>query len=165
MLKVGRRGQALPVPAAMAAEKYRVTRKGETQLSKLYYVWKADNAPTYDRSFDGKPLVVGETKVAKGFGVKGRSAFMFMADGRARRFRAVVAVNRIAKADGAARFRVQSEDFFANKVLWDSGKMTADSAPKEIDIDVKDVQCLMLVFEGEGAFGTWAEPRVTADGG
>ena len=164
MLKVGRPGRPLPLPAPIVANKYRVTRKGETPLSELYYVWKADNAPSYNRSFDGKPLAVGETQVAKGFGVKGRSAFMFMTDGRARRFRAVVAVNSIAKADGTARFRVQSEDFFANKVLWDSGKMTADSAPKEIDIDLKDVKCLMLVFEGEGALGTWAEPRVIADG-
>lgn len=164
MLKVGRPGRPLPLPVPIAASKYRVTRKGETPLSELYYVWKADNAPAYNRSFDGKPLAVGETQVAKGFGVKGRSAFMFMTDGRARRFRAVVAVNSIAKADGTARFRVQSEDFFANKVLWDSGKMTADSAPKEIDIDLKDVKCLMLVFEGEGALGTWAEPRVIADG-
>ncbi len=165
MLKVGRPGPPLPSPIPMAAEKYRVTRKGETLLSELYYVWKADNAPTYDRSFDGKPLVVGGTEVATGFGVKGRSAFMFLTDGRAHRFRAVVAVDRITKADGTARFRVQDEDFFANKVLWDSGKMTADSAPKEIDIEVKDVRCLMLVFEGEGAFGAWAEPRVIAGDG
>ncbi len=164
MLKVGRPGPLLPLPAAMPAEKYRITRKGGTLLSDLYYIWKADNAPTYNRSFDGKSLVAGETKVATGFGVKGRSSFMFMTEGRARRFRAVVAVNNITKPNGTARFRVQSEDFFANKVLWDSGKMTADTAPKEIDIDLKDVKCLMLVFEGEGAFGTWAEPRVIADG-
>ena len=45
-------------------------------------------------------------------------------------------------------------------MLWDSGKLAADYASKEIDIDVKNVDCLMLVFEGEQMFGNWSEARV-----
>ena len=56
-----------------------------------------------------------------------------------------------------------NEDFFANKVLWDSGHMTADSPPKEIDADLKGVQCLMLVFDGEKSLGAWAHARVIAE--
>ena len=53
-----------------------------------------------------------------------------------------------------------NEDFFANKILWDSGEMTEDSAAREINIELGDVQCLMLVFEGKGALGNWADAHV-----
>ena len=62
--------------------------------------------------------------------------------------------------DAKGRFRVYNEDFFANKVLWDSGQMTKDSVAREIDIELRDVQCLMLVFEGKEALGNWADARV-----
>ncbi len=47
-----------------------------------------------------------------------------------------------------------------NKVLWDSGEMTKGSPAKEIDIELKDVQCLMLVFDGDQVLGNWADARV-----
>jgi len=55
---------------------------------------------------------------------------------------------------------VYNEDFFANKVLWDSGEMTGDSTAKEINIELNNVQCLMLVFEGDKSQGNWANARV-----
>ena len=55
---------------------------------------------------------------------------------------------------------MQNEDFFSNKVLWDSKKLSKDSAAVDIDIDISGVQCLMLVFEGKDAFGNWANARV-----
>jgi hypothetical protein len=55
---------------------------------------------------------------------------------------------------------VQNGDFFSNKVLWDSRDMTKDTPPKEIDIALKDVQCLMLVFDGKNALGNWADACV-----
>jgi len=88
---------------------------------------------------------------------------MFKVTGRADRFRAIVAMDESSPEDTEGRFRVYNEDFFANKVLWDSGKMTKDSAAKEIDIELQDVQCLMLVFHGEKALGNWAEARVIAN--
>lgn len=53
-----------------------------------------------------------------------------------------------------------NEDFFANKVLWDSGDMTKESPAKEIDIELDNVRCLMLVFQGKDVLGNWAEARV-----
>jgi hypothetical protein len=35
-----------------------------------------------------------------------------------------------------------------------------DSPAKEIDIELKDVQCLMLVFDGKEVLGDWADARV-----
>jgi len=53
---------------------------------------------------------------------------------------------------------VQNEDFFSNKVLWDSKAMKKDS--NALDIDISGVKCLMLVLEGKDAFGNWANARV-----
>jgi len=85
---------------------------------------------------------------------------MFKVNGRADRFRAIAAMDKSSKENAKGRFRVYNEDFFANKVLWDSGEMTKDSPAKEIDIELKDVQCLMLVFDGKDVLGNWADARV-----
>jgi hypothetical protein len=89
---------------------------------------------------------------------------MFMVNGRADRFQAVVAIDQSSPEDAKGRFRVYNEDFFANKVLWDSGHMTADSPSRKIDVDLKGVQCLMLVFDGEDSLGVWGDARVIAEG-
>ena len=163
MIKVGRPGPPLPVPAPMPLRKYTVTRAGETQLSDLYYIWKAGNTPAYNTNYNGDPITVDERTFSKGFGCKGKSAFMFMVNGRADRFQAVVAMDKSSPDNAKGRFRVYNEDFFANNVLWDSHQMTTDSPAKEIDIALKDVQCLMLVFDGDSSFGNWADARVIVE--
>jgi len=96
----------------------------------------------------------------KGLGCKGKCAVMFKVDGLADRFRAIVAMGKSSREDAKGRFRVYNEDFFANQVLWDSGEMTKDSPAKEIDIELNDAQCLMLVFDGKDVLGNWADARV-----
>ncbi|MHC4518009.1 MAG: sialate O-acetylesterase [Planctomycetota bacterium] len=160
MIKVGRQGPPLPAPAPMPLEKYTVTRTGTTYLSDLYYIWKAGNAPVYDATFGDKPIRMAGKTFDKGLGAKGKCAVMFKVAGRADVFRATVAIDELSPKDAKGRFRVYNEDFFANKVLWDSGEMARDSAAKEIDIELEDVQCLMLVFAGEEALGNWADARV-----
>jgi alpha-galactosidase len=160
MIKVGRPGPPLPTPATMPLEKYTVTRKGTTYLSDLYYIWKAGNAPVYNTTYGGDPIrVVGQT-FKKGIGCKSKCAVMFKVNGRADRFRAVVAMDKSSKDNDKGRFRVYNEDFFANKVLWDSGEMTKDSPAKQINIELTDVQCLMLVFNGKEVLGNWADASV-----
>jgi len=85
---------------------------------------------------------------------------MFKVNGRSDRFRAIVAMDKSSKEDAKGRFRVYNEDFFANKVLWDSNQMTKESPAKGIDIELNDVQCLMLVFDGKDVLGNWADARV-----
>lgn len=163
MVKVGRPGLPLPTPSPMPLEKYTVTRKGETYLSDLYYIWKAGNAPIYNATYTGDPIRIAGQTFKKGLGCKSKCAVMFKVDGRADRFRAIVAMDKSSKENAEGRFRVYNEDFFANKVLWDSGKMTKDSPAKEIDIELKDVQCLMLVFDGKEVLGNWADARVISE--
>ena len=83
-----------------------------------------------------------------------------MAGGKAKRFQARVQIDPSSPVGSEGRFKVYNEDFFANKVLWDSKKMSRDAAALDIDIVISGVQCLMLVFEGKDAFGNWAEARV-----
>jgi len=163
MIKVGRPGPPLPTPVPMALDKYTVTRKGETYLSDLYYSWKAENAPVYDAAVNGGLIKVGSKTFKKGFGCKGKSAFMFKVNGLANHFRAVVAIDESYQGEGTGRFRIFSEDFFSNKVLWDSGEMTKDSPAKEVDIELEDVHCLMLVFDGDDVLGNWAEALVISE--
>jgi alpha-galactosidase len=160
MIKVGRPGPPLPTPSPMPLEKYTVTRKGETYLSDLYYIWKAGNAPVYNSAYGGDPIRVAGQTFKKGIGCKSKCAVMFKVNGRADRFRAVVAMDKSSKGNAKGRFRVYNEDFFANKVLWDSREMTKDSPPKQINIELQDVQCLMLVFDGKEVLGNWADARV-----
>ena len=75
---------------------------------------------------------------------------------KADRFKAVVGLDDSYSGDGTGRFRVLNEDFFGNRVLFNSGKMTKDSPAKNIDLDVKGVKCLLLVFEGRNVLGNWA---------
>ena len=160
MIKVGRPGPPLPTPATMPLGKYTVTRKGATYLSDLYYIWKAGNAPIYNATYGGDPIRIAGQTFKKGIGCKGKFAVMFKVDGRADRFRAIVAMDKSSKEDANGRFRVYNEGFFANQVLWDSGEMRKDSPAKEIDIELKDVQCLMLVFDDDEVLGNWADARV-----
>ncbi len=163
MIKVGRPGPPMPAPEPMPLEKYTVTRSGRTYLSDLYYIWKAGNATAYDVSFGGEPIQIREHNFDKGLGVKGKCAVMFKVGDRADRFSAIVAMDESSPQEAKGRFRVYNEDFFANKVLWDSGQMTKDSVPKAIDIELRDVDCLMLVFEGKEALGQWADAHVISD--
>ncbi len=163
MIKVGRLGPPLPGPLPMPLEKYTVTRKGKTYLSDLYYSWKAENAPVYDASVNGEPIRVGGKMFEKGFGCKGKSAFMFKINGRADYFRAVVSIDESYHGEDVGRFRVFNEDFFANKVLWDSGEMTKDSLAREVEVELEDVHCLMLVFDGDDVLGNWADAYVISE--
>jgi len=162
LLKIGRPGPPLPAPKPMPLDKYTVTRPGTTWLSDLYYIWKSGNAPVYDGAFGGGPIQIGGRVFKKGFGCKAKCSVMFKLNGRADRFHATVALDPASPEKAEGRFRVYDGDFFSNRVLWDSGKLTPGSAPKTIDVSVKDVQCLMLVFSGKDALGQWAGARVVA---
>lgn len=160
LLKIGRIGRPLPAPKPMPLEKYTVTRVGTTYLSDLYYIWKADSTPVYDATFGGRLMKIDGKTIKRGLGCQGKCSVMFKLNGKADRFRAVASVDLSSKVGGTGRFRVYDGDFFTNRVLWDSGKMTTDNPSKEINIDVKNVACLTLVFEGEQMFGNWGNARV-----
>ena len=83
-----------------------------------------------------------------------------------------VALDESYQGENEGRFRIYHEDYFGNRVLWDSGKMTKDSPAKEFDIELDNYNCLMLTFDGRNikdgkrandVLGVFADPRVIAD--
>jgi alpha-galactosidase len=165
LIKIGKTGPPLPSPTPVPFEKFNVTHDGETYLSDLYYIWKVgDNGPLSDTSYGGGAIAVDGEEYAKGLGCTDGVTFIYMVNGRADRFRAVVGLDDSYEGDGDGRFTVYNGDFFSNNVLWESGKMTKSTAAKEIDIDLEGVKCLMLKYDGDLVPGNWANARVIAGG-
>jgi len=157
LIKVGSTGPPLPAPEPVTEDKYMVTKTGLTYLSDLYYIWKKGNVPVSDKNYNSNPITIDGVKHKKGLGCRGNCRIMYKLNNKADRFKAVVGLDDSYDGDGTGRFRAYNEDFFGNRVLFDSGKMNKDSAPKNIDIDVREVNCLLLVFEGDKVFGNWAD--------
>ncbi len=169
MLKIGKPGAPLPMPAPMPLEKYTITRKGVTSLCDLYYAWREKNAPVYNKTLAGEPIKIAGKIHPKGFGCKSEARFMFAGTERGDRLRATVALDASYQGENEGRFRVFHEDYFGDRVLWDSGPMTKDTAAKEIDIALENYNCLMLVFEGKSketgkkagdVLGVFGNPRI-----
>jgi alpha-galactosidase len=172
MLKIGKKGKPLPTPEPMALEKYTITRQGVTSLSDLYYAYRDYSIPVYNKTYGGNPIVINGKTFDKGFGVRSRAAFMFAGTERGDRLTGTVALDPAYEGDNQGRFRIFHEDYFGNRVLWDSGQMIKDSPAKTFDIDLKQYNCLMLTFDGRdietgrGAsdvLGIFGDPRIIAD--
>jgi hypothetical protein len=166
LLKIGTPGRPpLPLPKAVAPAKYMVVRNGKTYLSDLYYVWRSGPAaPRYNSNSEGQPILIGGTPYQRGFGFKGRCLAMFKLNGKAHRFKAVVGLDAACQSDDSCRFKVRNLDPIGpTSLLYDSGKMTKDTAPKTVDVDVSGVDCLILECESKKALGNWAEAYVVVD--
>jgi alpha-galactosidase len=155
LIKVGATGSPIPAPEPVPLDKYTVTKSGITYLSDLYYIWKNNNGTTSDTNYRGNPITINGVTYEKGLGCRGATKVMYKLN-NADRFKAVVGLDDSYSGDGTGRFRVLNEDFFGNRVLFNSGRMTKDSPAKNIDLDVKGVKCLLLVFEGRNVLGNWA---------
>ena len=166
LLKIGTPGRRpLPLPKAVAPAKYMVTRKGKTYVSDLYYVWRSgQDAPRYDSNFEGRPIVLSGTPYPRGLGFKGRCLAMFKLNGKAHRFRAVIGLDHASQGDESCRFKLRNLDPIGpTSLLFDSGTMTRDTAPKPVDLDVTGIDCLILECESKNALGNWADAHVVAD--
>ncbi len=87
---------------------------------------------------------------------------MYKLNGKARKFKATIALDDSYTGGETGRFRIYNEDFFGNRVLFDSGKMEPGAAPKIVDLDVTGVVILLLSFEGKDVPGNWADARAIA---
>jgi hypothetical protein len=89
---------------------------------------------------------------------------MFKLNGKAHRFRAVIGLDDACQADDSCRFKLRNLDPIGpGSLLYDSGAMTRDTAPKTVDLDVTGIDCLILECDGKKALGNWADAHVVAD--
>ena len=122
---------------------------------------KYGKAPHYDSNPAGDSISIGDERYGKGISTENGTILLYKMAGNSFRFRAMVGVDDAYDGAETGRFRVLEEDAFGGKVLFDSGKMTKGSKPKQIDIDVRGMDCIYLKFEGkEGAFGSWGNARL-----
>lgn len=166
LLRIGTRGRPLPTPPPLPPERYIPSERGETFLSDLCHIWKNSHAPVRDQNARNEILVIRGDFFRKGLGCRGKSMAMYKLAGNARRFQATVALDDANSAAAEGRFRVLEEDFFGNRVLFDSGKMRRETPPQKVDVDVAGKGCLLLEFQGDGVLGNWGAARVLGrDGG
>jgi len=159
LIRVGSIGAPLPTPEPVPVDKYTVNNSGITYLSDLYYVWKNNNGPNSDKNGNGNQITINGVTYDKGLGCRGTTKVMYKLN-NATLFSAVIGLDDSYSGDRTGRFRVFNEDLFGNRVLFDSGRMSKDSPAKSIDLDVKGVKCLLLVFEGRNVLGNLADARV-----
>jgi len=160
MLKVGKpRSEMLPLPAPVPDEKYVPSTNGFTFLSDLYYIMKYGQAPGYDLTPEGKQIRMQGKVYEKGLSCADGTILIYKLKGNSQKFRALVGLDESCSDTLKGRFRILNEDAFGNRVLFDSGIMTKDSMPKQVNIDVKGIDCLFLKFDGKGATGDWAQAR------
>lgn len=162
MLKIGKKGSdPVPGPTPVPEEKYTATSNGFSYLSDLYYMMKYGPAPEYDKNPEGDPISIDGEVYDKGLSCNNGSILIYKLAGNSHRFRAMVGLDDSYKGEGTGRFKVLNEDAFGGRVLFDSGLMTKDSLPKQIDIDVRGLDCLFLKFDGkEDAIGDWGHARL-----
>lgn len=161
LIKVGKVGsKPLASPKPLSPEKYTVSNSGTTYLSDLYYIMKEYNAPVVDKSFEGRAFNLNGQSYEKGLGCKSTSALMYKLDGKADRFKAIVVLDDASPDDKTGKFRVLVEDKFGGRAIYDSGKMEKKDGGKEVDIDVKNLDFIMLEFTGKEVFGNWIDAKV-----
>ncbi len=163
LLKVGKPGsEPIPGPSPVPQEKYMCTNNGFSYLSDLYYIMKYGQAPLFDQGPEGLPLKLDGIVYEKGLSCQDGSILIYKTGGNATRFRAMVGLDDSYTGDKTGRFRVLNEDAFGAKVLFDSGLMSKDSLAKQIDIDIRGMDCIFLKFDGKEATGNWAHARMVA---
>jgi len=96
--------------------------------------------PGVDKSVDGRPLSIGGRKFERGLGTHASSTLRVAVDGQAERFAAWVGVDDEIGKQGSVAFQVVGD----GKTLWDSGEMRGGDAAREVSVDLKGVQKVVL---------------------
>jgi alpha-galactosidase len=162
-IQVGSPGPELASAKPVTLDKYAVTKSGVTYLSDLYYIWKNGNHPNKDRNYNNARITINGVIYNRGLGCEDDTKVMYKLNNRADRFKAFVGLDDSYQGDEPGRFRVYNEDFFGNRVLFDSGDIHKGSLAKRIDLDVKGIKCLLLVFEGDNVPGSWGDAKAIAE--
>jgi hypothetical protein len=114
-----------------------------------------------DLSVKRSKLSIRGASYTKGLGVHSKSSLTFALDGQFSKFRATIGVDDVAGGLGNVVFEVHVD----GKKVFDSGKVTGEDDPRDLEIDVAKGKELTLVvqFGEEGNTGDcadWATARL-----
>jgi len=112
-------------------------------LSKMSAGW---GEPQIDRNIVAKEMSIGGRKFSSGVGTHANSVLHVGLDGRAERFTALVGVDDETKGKGSVCFQVYGD----GKLLFDSGVMKGGQQPKQVDVELKGIEHLILLVTDAG---------------
>jgi len=140
--------------AASAAEPVRLS---SLDLSKMRQGW---GKPQVNRSIREKPLAIGGKRFEHGVGTHANSVVWIDLAGGSEKFLASAGVDDAAGGPGSVTFKIVGD----GRKLWESGVMKPGQPAKAVDLDLKGVQCLLLLVSdaGDGVsfdHADWAEAR------
>jgi hypothetical protein len=106
-----------------------------------------------------KPLTVGGKHFARGLGTHAESRIVYALDGTHSRFTAVVG------PDGANNGTVSFEVHVDGEMRWESGRVSREDGPRQVDVDITGATELVLVVGdgGDGITGdhaNWADAKL-----
>ncbi|MGH7177092.1 MAG: NPCBM/NEW2 domain-containing protein [Tepidisphaeraceae bacterium] len=111
---------------------------------------------------DGKPITLNSKRYTHGLGVHAVSDLRYDLAGKYRTFQADIGVDDEVATLGSVGFRVLADDV----KIYDSGKMTGESATKSIKLNVagRETLRLLVIDYGDGTdhdHADWADARLT----
>jgi alpha-galactosidase len=126
----------------------------DLDLSKMTVGWDSAIA---DQSIVSNPLTIAGHKYEKGVGSHANSIMYIDLHGQASRFKAQVGLDDETQGKGSICFRVYGD----GRKLFDSGVVRGNELARQIDIDLKGIETLILLITDAGDnihhdHGDWA---------
>lgn len=118
-----------------------------------------------NRGMREQPLSIGGRKFDRGVGTHAISTTRLELAGGTERFLAYVGVDDNARGPATISFKIVAD----NRTVWQSGVMKPGAAAREVNVDLRGVQTLLLLV-GDGGDGIsfdhadWAEARFMVTG-
>ena len=112
----------------------------------LQYAEQGWGEPQANKSVDGHPLFIDGKRFEHGFGTHAVSTLRIALNGKAERFTAVVGVDDEVGQRGSVVFRVVGD----GKTLWESGVLRGGDPAKEVSVDLRNVNRLLLMVGDAG---------------
>lgn len=130
-------------------------------LSKMENGWKS---PQRNKSIEGNPIRLGNTTYESGVGVHAPSRIVVKLNGAVTTFRAVGGIDAEVEHPNNPRdkaaildYRVLLRGQDGQDQVIKSGSMDRDSAPIQLDIDVRNAKYLILEVNNGGGQGNWGD--------
>ena len=130
-------------------------------LSKMENGWKS---PQANKSIEGNPIRLGKNTYESGVGVHAPSRIVIKLNGAVTTFRAVGGIDAEVENPNNPRdkaaildYRVVLRGQDGKDEVLKSGSMNRDSAPIQLDVDVRNAKYLILEVNNGGGEGNWGD--------